>query len=57
MHGKKLRSRQRMIVEQPLPPSLAQAFAEIDAQDRDRRRLAGLNNRSFDALRMTQDGR
>ena len=51
MHGKKLKSRQRMIVEQPLPPSLAQAFAEIDADDRRRRRERPLNGHSFDALK------
>ena len=50
MHGKKLKSRQRMIVEQPLPPSLAQAFAEIDAADRARYRSRPLNVGAFDQL-------
>ena len=55
MHGKKLKSRQRMIVEQPLPPSLAQAFASLDAEDRRRRRERPLNGTAFDALRTAQE--
>jgi len=39
-----------MIVEQPLPPSLAQAFASLDAEDRRRRRERPLNVGAFDQL-------
>ena len=57
MHGRHSTHRacRKPIEVLPLPPSLAQAFASLDAEDRRRRRARPLNGTAFDALRTAQE--
>jgi len=50
MHGRHREARRKPVEPLPPPPSMAQIFDELDAEDRRRRRERPLNNGAFDAI-------